>query len=167
MALIEGPIYDLTHLVPDKAIDWERIFTLRNPGEWESVWVSDLINKEKNRKLLFMLKSQIWVFLPHLNAIRTPVENGKTQLTIGFTRLDEASKKQVQERFPNKIIIFLKSDKPNWYKVQAITYDDLNLIKAELTEEDYLWEKKYLLEKERAEVSKRLETIEHELKELG
>jgi len=151
MEHLEGPIYDLTHLVPDKVIDWKRIFTLRNPGEWESVWISDLIDKNKNRKLLFMPQSQIWMFLLYLDVIRMPVENGKTKLCIGVlaglqpAQLDEASKKQVQERFPDKIIILQESDEPDRYEVRAITYEDLNLIKAKLTEEDYLWEKRYLL----------------------
>jgi len=169
MEHLEGPIYDLTHLVPDKVIDWKRIFTLRNPGEWESVWVSDLIDKEKNRKLLFMPESQIWVFFPHLDVIRMPMEDGKTKLYIGIlvglqpAKLDETSKRRVQECFPDKIIILQKSDEPNRYEVQAITYDDLNLRKAELTEEDYLWEKRYLLEKEHRQTMRKLKRIEAEL----
>ena len=173
--VIEGPIYDMTDLPSEgnQQVDWLRIFTLRNPGEWTAIWVYDLAReKDKGGRKLLVKWSEFWKLFPYDTILKFRVSNGLIEPMMGWQRLADESKVGLQNQWPGKIIV-AKFEEPNpgednsMVKFGPTTLEELGVIKAiPLTAEDYTWEKRVKLEKERDEANAKSAVAEAQLKVL-
>ncbi|KKN59522.1 hypothetical protein LCGC14_0541360 [marine sediment metagenome] len=173
---IEGPIYDLTPLQPkdeesNKPLTWVRIFTKRHPEEvvW-TVWVGDLVSRKEAKHLLIPDKD-LWKFLPHRDMFEFKQQNGMLSMFVNQRSLSKESKKELQELFPNQIIV-AKSKRKKGKEGSVVTFggttwEKLPISTAILNEEYIEWEKRHDLMIVKAKAEKELATTNAELVALG
>ena len=171
--IIEGPIYDVTHLAPkekeegNKAVDWQRIHSKRVPGKWISVWVSEPEAKGKSYHYLMVMRhEEVWKFYLYLSMFDMPLENGIISMNIRQGTVDRKDAAVLQAHWPGKIMVAILEEN-GLAEFGPTTYEALRPIKAELTEDDYLWEKRHdaqlrvdKAQGELGEASKELEVLD-------